>query len=103
MTSEPQRPHITLTIDGEPRTAKPIHRGWCVKDLGDGRCIDVRVMLVNYRLMTSFQNETGDHDRYFPGEAFCYFGRTPETAIRAITAGFLWNGTGEPEGYDKRV
>lgn len=100
--SEPK--HIDMQeIDG----------GWCVKVAEDGTfCIDVMKMAYNYRVVRSPIFRDGSrHLLYDAG--YCYFGhgqapdgtpRTMGTAIHAaVAAALAWDGTGDPEGYDKKV
>lgn len=90
-----------------------IEGGWCIKTSDDGTfCIDVMQMAYNYRVVRSPILPGGvRHMLYDAG--YCYFGhgvdsngkpRTMGTAIHAaIAAAHLWDGTGDPEGYDKKV
>lgn len=91
-------------------TTNPIEGGYCVKRLPDGRCIDVLRMAFNWRVvLTAATSEP--HQLLDAG--FCYFGHgeTPEGVPRTMHSAFLaamaaarvWDGTGEPPGYDKRA
>lgn len=89
------------------KNAVPIVGGWHIKDLDDGHCVDVMKMAYNYRLVLS---QTG-HMLYDHG--WCYFGhgedenglpRTMSGALlRAMAAAITYDGTGNPDGYDKQA
>lgn len=88
---------------------EPIVGGWHVKTRDDGRyCIDVLMMLFNYRLVLS----EIDHTKGIV-HGWCYFGhgidangmpRTMAAAyLNAMVAALAWDGYGEPAGYDKQA
>jgi hypothetical protein len=88
----------------------PIMGGYHVKDLPDGRCVDVMQMMYNWRLVVSLP---------FPSShvqiehAWCYFGhgldaeghpRSMELAfLAAIAAARVFDGQGSPVGADKQA
>jgi len=88
----------------------PIEGGYCVKRFPDGRCVDVLRMAFNWRLVLSAA-DPGPHLAMDAG--WCYFGHgtTPHGIPRRMSSAFLaamaaanvWDGTGEPPGYDKRA
>lgn len=85
----------------------PIHGGYHVKDLPDGRCIDVLQQLYNWRLVLS----TPEHRIIEHG--WCYFGhgRDIDGNVRnmsmafhsAMAAALVWDGQGTPPGFDKEA
>lgn len=91
-------------------TTNPIDGGYCVKRLPDGSCIDVLRMAFNWRVVLT-EPTSSPHQVMRAG--FCYFGhgqtaggvpRTMHSAFLAATAAArVWEGTGEPPGYDKRA
>ena len=89
---------------------QPIYGGWHVKNLLDGRCIDVMQQLYNWRLVIG----PAGHDPYACYEhGWCYFGhgrdidgreRNMSTAFHAaMAAALVWDGQGTPPGYDKEA
>lgn len=95
---------------GRMADVRPIHGGFHVKDLPDGRCIDVMQQLYNWRLVIG----PSDHDPYACYEhGWCYFGhgrdidgnmRNMNTAYHsAMVAALIWDGQGTPPGYDKEA
>ena len=92
----------------------PILGGYHVKDTADGQhCIDVMRMLYNWRLVLAPKPPLALREHWVVDAAFCYFGhgvdaqgreRTMEQAyLNALAAAQVWDGTGEPVGYDKRA
>lgn len=88
----------------------PIPGGYCVKILADGdACVDVLRMLFNWRIVVSPRIFSEVHTTHLAG--FCYFGhgnyddgtsRSMTSAyVAALGAAWLWDGQGEPLGYDK--
>lgn len=78
----------------------PIDGGWHVKDLPDGRCVDVLTMIYNYRLVRSDR----DHSSYDRG--WCYQGTGPATLLTTITAALAWDGADNTQpggGWIKRA
>lgn len=83
--------------------------GYCLGLRGDGAaCVDVLRMLFNWRLVLTVANPP--HRELIHG--WCYYGhgidpdtgraRTMQSAfLAAVSAAALWDGTGEPTGYDK--
>lgn len=69
----------------------PIDGGWHVKDLPNGRCVDVLPMIYNYRVVRSDQHHTG-YDR-----GWCYQGTGPATLLTATTAALAWDGADNTE------
>lgn len=92
----------------------PIVGGWCIKTLPDGSgCIDVLKMFFNYRLVLCRRHPgRAEHPTGYV-KGYCYFGhsyddtgpqRTMHTAmLAAMSAAAVWDGTGDPPGYDKKV
>ncbi|MEB3023425.1 MULTISPECIES: hypothetical protein [Mycolicibacter] len=92
-----------------------IDGGWCIKILPDkSACIDVLKMLYNYRIVLAPRRGQDLHvhpETYSRG--YCYFGhgvnaagqpRSMENAFfAAMAAAAVWDGTGDPPGYDKRA
>lgn len=78
---------------------RQIQGGYHVKDLPDGRCVDVMIMLWNWRVVRSDQGHMG-MDR-----GWCYEGTGPATFQRAVVQALTWDGADdtEPEGWIKRV
>lgn len=82
--------------------------GWHIKTRDDGeRCIDVMQMIYNYRIVLSYPgHRVIEH-------GWCYFGhgedadgrpRTMGAALlAAVSAALVWDGYGEPVGYDKQA
>lgn len=96
-------PHMISLIN----SLTPITGGWHVKDLDNGKCVDVLEMAYNYRLLLSSR----DHMTYDHGWCFFGFGvdangnpRTMDLALlAAVAAALIWDGTGSPQGYDKQA
>lgn len=84
-----------------------IDGGWHIRELPNGRCIDIMQMLYNYRVVISLPG----HKRMDHGWCFFGFGcdaagkpRTMETALlTAVAAVGVWDGAGDPPFYDKKV
>ena len=83
---------------------REIDGGYHIKDLPDGRCIDVMKMFFNWRIVRSTGHETG----YDMG--FCYFATTGgrswlSSLVTAVQAAQEWSGEDgtEPKHYDKRA
>jgi hypothetical protein len=95
------------TPDPEPEPPVIIHGGYHVKTLPDGRCVDVLKMLYNWRVVLS------EPTHQFVAHGWCYFGhgqdsegrtRTMDSAmVAALFAAKIWDGRGEPPGYDKKA
>lgn len=111
MTARERTTAASTATSGEPT---PIDGGWCIKTLPDGSaCIDVLKMFFNYRLVLSRRHpDLKEHPAtYLKG--YCFFGhghddtgaeRTMHTALlAAMSAASVWDGTGNPPGYDKKV
>jgi hypothetical protein len=85
--------------------------GICVKRLDDGHCIDIHFMFTNCRVVLSERYSDDSHGCYERG--YCYFGfgvdangkaRTRESSfLAAMAAANVWDGTGDPPGFDKRA
>lgn len=85
----------------------PILGGWHVKDVADGMCIDVMAMLYNYRVVIGPRG----HQTLVHG--WCYYGHGVDangvprnmvtSLVAALAAAMVWDGVGEPDGYDKRA
>ena len=77
----------------------PIEGGFHVKDLDNGLCVDLMLMIFNWRIVRSDQGHNF-HDR-----GWCYEGIGSETLLRAAGEAQLWDGADdtEPEGWIKRV
>jgi hypothetical protein len=98
---------LQAALDNPPVGATPIQGGYHVKDLPDGRCIDVMQQLYNWRLVLS----TPEHRICEHG--WCYFGhgrdidgreRNMSTAfLSAMAAAQVWDGQGTPPGFDKEA
>lgn len=98
---------------GTPNVLTPIYGGFHIRERADGKaCIDVMRMMYNWRLVLA-EIEPG-RDVHEGGyiHGWCYFGfETPEhpgrnmdTALAtAVAAALVWDGVGEPVGYDKKV
>jgi hypothetical protein len=90
---------------------QPIHGGFHVKQADSGiQCIDVLQMMYGWRLVLC-DARPGAKPHWLLDGAWCYFGsgtdqyglpRTMSQAfLRAVLAANVWDGYGEPEGYDK--
>ena len=83
----------------------PIEGGFHVKDLPDGRCVDVMHMIFNWRLIrTDLRDEDGTHLSLDRG--WCYQGAGPQTLLTAVTAALAWDGGDDTEpggGWIKRA
>ncbi|HEU4686479.1 MAG TPA: hypothetical protein VFS39_18375 [Nitrospira sp.] len=79
---------------------RPIRGGVHVKDLPDGRCVDVLRMGYNHRLV---RTTSPDHVLYDRG--WCYAGTGVETYLLAVGQALTWDGgdATEPEGWVKRA
>ena len=90
----------TPAIETLMESAVKIAGGWHIKDLGDGRSVDVMKMLFNYRIVTRLPGQQ------WTEHGWCYFGhgvdengvpRTMTTAfVAAVLAAIAWDGSGEP-------
>lgn len=99
--------HSAISLEQILESAVKIDGGWHIKELGDGRCVDVMKMLYNYRIVTSpLGHAWNEH-------GWCYFGHgvdssgTPRTMATAMAAAFLaaavWDGDGDPPGHHKKA
>lgn len=90
---------------------QPIRGGFHVKDAADGlHCVDVMLMMYGWRL-TRCDKRPGERTHWIVDRAWCYFGagedeygqpRTMEQAFaNAVIAAHVWDGIGEPTGFDK--
>ena len=98
-------------MDSIAITAKltPITGGYHVKDAGE-HCIDVLMMMYNWRIVLSPKTPEA---HACVDAAFCYFGHgfypdgqprdMNQAFLRAVMAAEIWDGHGEPVGYDKRA
>lgn len=86
-------------LDLDLRAVHRIEGGYHVKDLPDGKCVDVMRMLFNWRVVRCDVR----HISYDRG--WCYAGTGLETAILAMGAALEWDGGDdtEPTGWLKRV
>ena len=99
--------HNAVALEQILASAVKIDGGWHIKELGDGRCVDVMKMLYNYRIVTS------PLGRAWNQHGWCYFGhgvdssgaaRTMATAkAAAFLAAAVWDGDGDPPGHDKKA
>lgn len=100
-----------MQVDAPSITADPIPGGVHVKVRSDGKyCIDVLRMLYNYRIVLSPVHPK-PHEQVAHG--WCFFGhgstadghpRTMESAWFAATcAAAVWDGYGDPPGFDKKT
>lgn len=89
---------VDTVMDGTPiHTGDGRVCGWHIKDLPDGRCVDVMPMIYNWRICLS------DRKHEFVEHAWCYFGRDEVARLKAFAAAAVWDGTGSPVGYDKQA
>lgn len=85
-------------------TLTPIDGGYHVKDLPDGRCVDVLQMIFNWRVVrTAGRGPDGEHQWIDRG--WCYQGRGLDTFLLAIGEALAWDGADdtEPAGWIKRA
>lgn len=98
-------------VDGSIAELREIDGGFHVKDTSDGRhCIDVMIQLYNWRLVLS-PKLPREHEGI--DAAYCYFGHGVDAAgqprdmglafLRAVAAAQVWDGVGDPVGYDKKA
>lgn len=82
----------------------PIEGGYHVKDLPDGKCVDVLRMIFNWRVVrTNLKLDDGTHASLDRG--WCYQGTGLESFLRAVGEALAWDGADdtEPEGWVKRA
>jgi hypothetical protein len=83
----------------------PIEGGFHVKDLPDGRCVDVMRMIFNWRVVrTAARDADGAHLWFDRG--WCYQGTGEQTLLVAVTAVLAWDGADDTEpggGWIKRA
>lgn len=82
----------------------PIDGGYHVKDLPDGRCVDVLQMIFNWRVVrTDARGADGVHLSMDRG--WCYEGTGMLSFLRAIGEALAWDGAddSEPQGWIKRA
>lgn len=80
---------------------KPIMGGFHVKPAPtSGLCIDVMLMLFNWRIVRSDDQHACGYDR-----GWCYQGTGLNTLLRVVGEAAAWDGADdtEPEGWIKRV
>lgn len=75
------------------------HACWFVKKTDHYR-VDIFEMITNYRIVVSQRDDYRTWEK-----AWCYFGRTPGTFLRAITAAQAFDPETEdhPAAYDKAL
>jgi len=95
--------HLTLTLNGQEHTLKPLRDGWCVKRVSNIACVDVVRMLYNWRLIRSPRRPGQPHG--FIERAWCYEGLELETLMRTLGQAFAWDGTDDnpPTGWIKQA
>lgn len=115
------------TFERNGHRFEPVMGGYHVKDLPEGRCIDVMKMMYNWRIVLAYRapgswarmdavmdtesetEEVADHDKDIWYEhGYCYFGhgegRSMYSAmLAAMDAAVAWDGEGDPEGFDKKA
>ena len=76
-----------------------IKGGFHIKDLGNGKCVDVMLQLFNWRLVRS------DVSHRVVDRAWCYAGLGKATLLLAVGEALCWDGRDdtEPDGWLKRV
>lgn len=80
----------------------PIDGGFHVKDLPDGKCVDVLRMLFNWRVVRS-DARLADGTHMSMDRGWCYQGNGLDTFLRAVGEALAWDGADdtEPEGWIK--
>jgi hypothetical protein len=82
----------------------PIEGGFHVKDLPDGKCVDVLRMIFNWRVVrTDMKLPDGTHASLDRG--WCYEGTGLHSFLRAVGEAISWDGADdtEPAGWIKRA
>lgn len=97
-----------------PADLTAIDGGWCVKVLPHGSaCVDVLKMLFNYRVVISPRMAGRSEHPESYSRGYCYFGHghdgegqqrsMPGAFLSALAAARVWDGVGDPQGFDKRA